>query len=285
MSLVKTAVFPVAGMGTRFLPITKAVPKEMLTIIDRPLIQFALEEASEAGIERVIFVTAQGKHAIEDYFDHNFELESRLEAAGRSETLALLRQLVPEHVTLCYVRQKAPKGLGDAILTAKDMVHNEPFAVLLADDLMIAPPGKPNVLTQMLAKYHDPKQAMVAVEQVEREDTDKYGIVDMDERGRVHSIVEKPAPDLAPSLSAVVGRYILPPEIFSHLSSIPLGHKGELQLTDAIASLLKEQGVTACPFDAQRFDCGSKQGYFKAVLAYAKKDPALAGLLEQATAV
>ena len=216
MSLVKTAVFPVAGMGTRFLPITKAVPKEMLTIIDRPLIQFALEEAIEAGIERVIFVTAQGKHAIEDYFDHNFELESRLEAAGRSETLALLRQLVPEHVTLCYVRQKAPKGLGDAILTAKDMVHNA-ICGIVADDLMIAPPDKPNVLAQMLASTMTPK-AMVAVEQVEREDTDKYGIVDMDERG-VSIACGKTSPDRA-SLSAVVGRY-MPPEIFSHLSSIP----------------------------------------------------------------
>ncbi len=278
---VKTAIFPVAGMGTRFLPITKSIPKEMLTMIDKPLIQYAVEEAIEAGIEKLIFVTAGGKRAIEDYFDSNYELESRLQALGKEQALHQVQDILPDHVTFCYVRQKNPRGLGDAILTARDIVGQEPFAVLLADDLMTS--SGSNVMAQMTAAYQDNHSAMMAVEQVAKEETHKYGIVDADNQGSVSQLVEKPAPHEAPSQLAIVGRYILPPRIFSLLENTKPGKGGEVQITDAISSLLPQSTVQAFPFQGKRFDCGSREGYFKALLHFAKRDEKLLQILQQAT--
>lgn len=268
MSSIRTAIFPVAGLGTRFLPITKAIPKEMLPIIDKPLIQFAIEEAIAAGIEHIIFVTSHGKRAIEDYFDTNFELEARLKAQGKEDSLAQLKALLPDNISFSYVRQKAPKGLGDAILTAKNMVGNEAFAILLADDLMHS--HKQPVLQQMVQQYQQHGQSIVAVETIKPEETHKYGIVAFDEHHQLNNIVEKPKPENAPSNYAVVGRYILTPDIFNELETINTGIGGELQLTDAIAQQLHKQPVYAYPFIGKRYDCGSKMGYLAAVIDYAK---------------
>ncbi len=275
---IKTAVFPVGGLGTRFLPATKASPKEMLPIVDKPIIQYVVEEAIEAGVEQLVFVTSQTKRAIEDYFDTNYELESRLEMAGKLEVLSRVRHIVPEGVNFVYVRQPAPLGLGDAVLRAKHVVGDQPFAVLLADDIIDSPAE--SCLSQMVDVFNNTGSSVVAVEQVAREDTDKYGIVSLGDNHAMNAIVEKPAPEEAPSNLGVAGRYIFTPEIFDYLESIPVGVAGELQLTDAIASMLMSHKVYAHPFLGTRYDCGSRLGMVKATVNYAFKDEALRPALQ-----
>ena len=269
LNKIRTAVFPIAGLGTRFLPITKAIPKEMLPIIDKPLIQYAVEEALAAGIDKFIFVTCSGKHAIEDYFDSNYELESRLEASGKFENLAKVRSIIPDNVCLSYVRQKSPRGLGDAILCAKNLVDDEPFTVLLADDLMISQ-TKP-VLAQMVNAFEQHQQSILAVEHINLSDSEKYGIVTFNEAGCVNEIIEKPSPEKAPSNWGVVGRYILTSDIFDILEKTPLGVGNELQITDAIAAQVAKQRVYAFQYQGKRFDCGNPEGYLQATLAIAKE--------------
>jgi len=270
--IIKKAVFPVAGLGTRFLPATKANPKEMLTVVDKPLIQYAAEEAVNAGIEELVFVTSSSKRAIEDHFDKNYELESELEKKGKTELLKIVQEVVPANVTCVYVRQPEALGLGHAVLCAKPVVGDEPFAVILADDL-INSGGSSCVLGQMVSAYNQYHASILGVEEVPPEETDKYGIVDPGETdGRVshvHNIVEKPAPKEARSNLAVVGRYILTPAIFKHLEQIPRGAGGEIQLTDAIEELLREEQVLAYRFEGKRYDCGSKLGYLQATVEYA----------------
>jgi UTP--glucose-1-phosphate uridylyltransferase len=274
---IRKAVFPVAGLGTRFLPATKANPKEMLTIVDKPLIQYAAEEAIAAGIEELIFVTSSSKRAIEDHFDKNFEMEIELERKCKTKLLELVRNVVPKGVSCIYVRQPEALGLGHAVLCAKSVVGNEPFAVILADDLI---DGDDNpCMAQMVSTFEYNRCSILGVEQVPEEETEKYGIVESDEiakgLGRVSSIIEKPRPDDAPSNLAVVGRYILTPRIFELLETIPKGAGGEIQLTDAIAQLLKEEQVLAYQFEGARYDCGSKLGYLQATVEYALKHPEL----------
>ena len=268
---VKKAVFPVAGMGTRFLPATKANPKEMLPIVDKPLIQYAAEEAMAAGIEELIFVTSGSKRAIEDHFDKNYEMETELEKRGKKQLLEIVRGVVPEGVSCVYVRQPEALGLGHAVLRAKPVVGNEPFAVILADDLING--GEHSCLSQMVKVFEETNSSVLGVERIEPEDTDKYGIVKMtdisDRLGRVDEIVEKPHPEVAPSNLAVVGRYILTPQIFELLEQTGRGAGGEIQLTDAIAKLLKQEQVLAYEFQGKRFDCGSKLGYLQATVEYA----------------
>jgi UTP--glucose-1-phosphate uridylyltransferase len=274
---IRKAVFPVAGMGTRFLPATKANPKEMLPIVDKPLIQYAVEEAISAGIEELIFVTSNSKRAIEDHFDSNFELETKLAEAGKAQMLKMVQDIVPSNVHCCYVRQKQALGLGHAVLCAKAIVGDEPFAVLLADDLIDA--GSKSCLQQMLSVYETQASSVVAVQKVTPEETQKYGIIDTDDAGacmRVKTIIEKPVPALAPSDYGVVGRYILTPEIFNLLEKTPRGAGGEIQLTDAIAALLTCEPVHAYAFDGLRYDCGSKLGYLQATVDYALKHAELA---------
>jgi UTP--glucose-1-phosphate uridylyltransferase len=270
---IKKAVFPVAGLGTRFLPATKANPKEMLTVVDKPLIQYAAEEAIAAGIDELIFVTSSSKRAIEDHFDKNFEMETELERKGKTKLLELVRSVVPKGVSCVYVRQAEALGLGHAVLCAKPVVGNDPFAVILADDLIDG--GDTPCLAQMAAAFRYNRCSILGVEQVPHEETEKYGIVQSDEitkgLSRVSSIVEKPKPEDAPTNLAVVGRYILTPRIFDLLENIPKGAGGELQLTDAIAALLKEEQVLAYQFEGQRYDCGSKLGYLRANVEYALK--------------
>ena len=275
--IVKKAVFPVAGLGTRFLPATKANPKEMLTVVDKPLIQYAAEEAVNAGIEELIFVTSSSKRAIEDHFDKNYELESELERKGKTDLLKIVREVVPANVTCVYVRQPEALGLGHAVLCAKPVVGDEPFAVILADDL-INNSGN-CVLGQMISVYNDHHASILGVEEVPAEETEKYGIVDPgDTNGRVsqvNSIVEKPLPEEARSNLAVVGRYVLTPSIFKHLEKIPRGAGGEIQLTDAIEQLLGDEQVLAYRFEGKRYDCGSKLGYLKATVEFALEHPEL----------
>jgi len=274
---VRKAVFPVAGLGTRFLPATKANPKEMLTIVDKPLIQYAAEEAVNAGIDQLVFVTSSSKRAIEDHFDKNYELESELEHKGKDNLLKIVQEVVPPHVACVYVRQPDALGLGHAVLCAKPVVGNEPFAVILADDLIHT--GKNCVLGQMLSVFNDRKCSILGVEEVPPGETDKYGIVDPEEsEGRItklKSIVEKPRPEDARSNLAVVGRYVLTPAIFSHLETIPRGAGGEIQLTDAIQRLLDDEPVLAYRFEGKRYDCGSKLGYLQATVEYALLHPDL----------
>jgi UTP--glucose-1-phosphate uridylyltransferase len=274
---VKKAVFPVAGLGTRFLPATKANPKEMLTVVDKPLIQYAAEEAVNAGIEELIFVTSSSKRAIEDHFDKNYELEAELEKKGKTELLKIVREVVPANVTCVYVRQPEALGLGHAVLCAKPVVGDDPFAVILADDLINC--GGNGVLAQMLSVFNDRQCSLLGVEEVPPEETEKYGIVDPEESdGRithVRNIVEKPAPDAARSNLAVVGRYVLTAAIFKHLETIPRGAGGEIQLTDAIEKLLHEEQVLAYRFEGKRYDCGSKLGYLQATIEYALQHPEL----------
>ena len=265
-SKVRTAVFPVAGMGSRFLPITKAIPKEMLPIVTKPLIQYAVDEALSAGIERIIFVTSSSKRAIEDYFDSNFEVEMRLKAQGKHQELELVRGVLPEHVCFSYIRQKEPLGLGDAILVTKELVGDEPFAILLADDLMYND-GQP-VLAQMFHDYSQHGHSVLAVEKIIPEELSKYGIVDFDHKRCIKTIVEKPQAEEAPSHYGVVGRYILTPEIFSYLERTKLGVGGELQLTDAIAAQLGDYPAYAFPFEGKRFDCGHPAGYLDAIMNF-----------------
>jgi len=269
---VRAAVFPVAGRGTRFLPATKASPKEMLPIVDKPLIQYAVEEAIDAGATKLIFVTGSSKRAIEDHFDTDPELENALTESGKDELLRSIRDIVPSGVSCIYIRQGKPLGLGHAVLCARPAVGNEPFFVHLADDLIS---GSPGCLTQMAARHAEHSGSVVAVETVPRESTSSYGIVAVNEsdKNRITQIVEKPQPEDAPSNSAVVGRYLLAPEIFDKLENIGKGAGGEIQLTDGIAALLDQSPVYAYSFAGVRYDCGSKLGYLQATVAYGLSHP------------
>ena len=277
MKPIRKAVFPVAGLGSRFLPATKAQPKEMLPIVDKPLIQYAVEEAVAAGITEMIFITGRNKRAIEDHFDKAFELESELESAGKTELLAFLQNVVPKNITCIYIRQSAPLGLGHAVLCARPVVGDEPFAVLLADDFMDTEPGAKPVLAQMTELFGYEKCSILAVQDVPRADTRQYGIVSASayrpDLELVSGIVEKPQPDVAPSTLAVVGRYVLTPKIFDYLENIGRGAGGEIQLTDGIAALMAAERVLAYRYVGQRYDCGSKLGYLKATTAMGLKHP------------
>lgn len=275
---ITKAIFPVAGLGTRFLPATKANPKEMLPIVDKPLIQYAVEEAVNAGITELIFVTNSSKRAIEDHFDSNFELEATLQERGNQELLSIVRGILPDGVSCAYIRQKSPQGLGHAVWCAKQLTMNEPFAVLLADDLIDG--GSRPCLKQMVEQFDATQSSVVAVQKIQPQESKKYGVVDVagadQVLAKVRAIVEKPAPDKAPSNLGVVGRYILTPRIFSLLENTRTGSGGEIQLTDAIAKLLQEETVYAYQFEGKRYDCGSKLGYLDATVAYALKHPELA---------
>ena len=275
---IRTAVFPVAGRGTRFLPATKASPKEMLPVVDKPLIQYAVEEALMAGARRLVFVTGASKRAIEDHFDTDAELENLLESQGKSELANQVRSVLPKYASCIYIRQPAPLGLGHAVLCAQPAVGNEPFFVHLADDLIDA--GVP-CLKQMAGVYREKGGSVLGVEEVPKTETDKYGIVET--RGtagkvsQIRGIVEKPKPAVAPSNLAVVGRYILTPKIFQHLEKIGTGAGGEIQLTDGIARLMKDEPIYAYRFEGKRFDCGSKLGYLQATVEYAMNHSTLGG--------
>ena len=270
MKAIRKAVFPVAGMGTRFLPATKASPKEMLPIVDKPLIQYAVEEAVAAGVTDLIFVTGRGKRAIEDHFDKAYELEAELQAAGKVKLLKEVRGLLPAGVNCVYVRQGEALGLGHAVLCARHLVGDEPFAVILADDLIDAPVP---ALKQMADQHARNGASVVAVQDVDRSETGAYGIASVKPAkgrlARMTGIVEKPKPQEAPSTLGVVGRYVLSPRIFHHLENTPRGAGREIQLTDAIARLLAEEPVYAYQFEGRRYDCGSKLGYLEATVDYA----------------
>ena len=277
MAIIRKAVFPVAGLGTRFLPATKASPKEMLPIVDKPLIQYAAEEAEAAGADQLVFITGRNKRSIEDHFDKAYELESELESAGKAKLLDIVRNVLPASVTCVYVRQAEPRGLGHAVLCSKSVVGDEPFFVLLADDL-IRSPAK-GVVAQMAEVYERFGASVLAVQEVPREETKQYGIVEVEPGPegelRVTSMVEKPDPSKAPSNLAVVGRYLLTPRIFEKLEQTDPGAGGEIQLTDAIAALLKDEPVIAYPFEGKRYDCGSKLGYLEATVELALAHPEL----------
>ena len=276
---LRKVVFPVAGLGTRFLPATKVVAKEMLPVLDRPLIQYAVDEAVDAGADTLIFVTNRYKHAIADYFDKAYELESKLAQSGKSALLAMVQGTLPKHVRCVFVTQPEALGLGHAVLCAKPVVGNEPFGVVLPDD-MIWNGKQAGALRQMAELSAAESAAVIAVEEVPHEQTDKYGIVDavpVSERAaKIRLVVEKPKPEAAPSNLAIVGRYVLPGRIFDLLESTTAGAGGEIQLTDAIEALLAEQPVLAYRFEGTRFDCGNKLGLVKATLAMALEDPSLA---------
>ncbi len=271
---VRKAVFPIAGLGTRFLPATKASAKEMLPVVDKPLIQYAVEEAYAAGIRQMIFVTGRTKRSIEDHFDTAYELETELELAGKQHLLSVARSIAPDDMLCTYVRQPRALGLGHAVLCAKELVAGEPFAVLLADDLMV---GEPPVMAQMVAQFAHWRSSILAVQDVPREHTKRYGIVSgsVVEDGVVDvgGIVEKPAPDVAPSTLAVAGRYILTPGIFHELENIPRGVGGEIQLTDGIARLLRREKVFAYRYAGTRYDCGSKLGFLQATVDLGMQHP------------
>ncbi len=273
---IRTAVFPVAGRGTRFLPATKASPKEMLPVVDKPLIQYAVEEALAAGARRLVFITGASKRAIEDHFDSDQELENMLRAQGKSDLLKQLRSVLPSYASCIYIRQPAPLGLGHAVLCAQPAVGAEPFFVHLADDLI---KSEVACLAQMARVYEAKRASVLGVEAVARRDTEKYGIVavegDNAVTSRVRSIVEKPKPADAPSNLAVVGRYVLAPAIFEHLEKLGQGAGGEIQLTDGIAALMREEAVYAYRFSGKRYDCGSKLGYLQATVEYALGHPEL----------
>lgn len=274
---VRKAVFPVAGLGTRFLPATKAQPKEMLPVVDKPLIQYAVEEAAAAGITEMIFITGRGKRSIEDHFDKAYELEAELEARGKKALLEAVKDAVPSGINCIYIRQSEPLGLGHAVLCARDVVGNEPFAILLADDLMQAPPGGDSVLKQMVDLHVRQHASVLAVQEVAPEETSSYGIVSStpwaERTSRITGIVEKPKPEEAPSTLAVVGRYLLSPLIFEHLANVKPGAGGEIQLTDALAQLINDQPVLALNYDGRRYDCGSKAGYVEATFELALQHP------------
>lgn len=276
MTRIRTAVFPVAGRGTRFLPATKASPKEMLPIVDKPLIQYAVEEALEAGAEKLVFITGSSKRAIEDHFDVDVELERSLEATGKGDWLELVRNIVPSGVSCIYLRQGIPLGLGHAVWCAWPAVGDEPFFVHLADDLIHADVP---ALKQMREHYDEHECSVIGVEPVPKDQTGNYGIVAVEEQAsgtrRITRIVEKPAPTEAPSNLAVVGRYILTPRIFELLERTGKGAGGEIQLTDAIANLLEDESVHGFAFDGTRYDCGSKMGYLRATVEYALRHPEL----------
>ena len=268
---VKKAVFPVAGLGTRFLPATKTVPKEMLPVVDKPLIQYAVDEAIEAGIDTLVFVTNRYKHAVADYFDKAYELEQKLEKAGKSELLAMIRNVLPKHVRCVFVTQTEALGLGHAVLCAKPVIGNEPFAVLLPDDLIWSK-GR-GALGQMVDLAGKENASVISVQQVPQEQTSSYGIVSAPKFtgrfGAIEQIVEKPKPEIAPSNLAVVGRYVLSGAIFPILEKTRTGTGGEIQLTDAIAGLLKQEKVLAYQFEGRRFDCGTRIGLIEATIQYA----------------
>ncbi|MFY7954554.1 MAG: UTP--glucose-1-phosphate uridylyltransferase GalU [Burkholderiaceae bacterium] len=286
---IKKAVFPVAGLGSRFLPATKAQPKEMLPIVDKPLIQYAVEEAVEAGITEMIFITGRNKRAIEDHFDKAYELEAELEAAGKQQLLEMVRGVIPKNVNCMYIRQPMALGLGHAVLCAKPIVGDDAFAVLLADDFMQGERDGPGVMAQMTATFAREQSSLLGVQDVPRAHTKQYGIVSTDpfaERlEKVGAIVEKPAPELAPSTLAVVGRYVLTPRIFSCLEKIGKGAGGEIQLTDGIEALMQYETVLAYRYQGRRFDCGSKLGYLQASveigLQHAETGAAFADWLQQ----
>ncbi|MFM7670164.1 MAG: UTP--glucose-1-phosphate uridylyltransferase GalU [Betaproteobacteria bacterium] len=265
---IKKAVFPVAGLGSRFLPATKAQPKEMLPIVDKPLIQYAVEEAVEAGITEMIFITGRNKRAIEDHFDKAYELEAELESAGKQQLLELVRSVIPKNVNCMYIRQPMALGLGHAVLCAKPIVGDDAFAVLLADDFMQGELNGPGVMAQMTTTFTREQSSLLGVQDVPRAHTKQYGIVSTEpfaERlEKVGAIVEKPAPEHAPSTLAVVGRYVLTPRIFSCLEKIGKGAGGEIQLTDGIEALMQHETVLAYRDQGRRFDCGSKLGYLQA---------------------
>src|SRR5450759_1515826 len=274
MNIITKAVFPVAGMGTRFLPATKASPKEMLPVVDKPLIQYAVEEAVAAGITELVFITGRSKRAIEDHFDTAFEVARELVTRGKHEMLAMVRDVVPRHVKCIYVRQHQPLGLGHAGLCAQPVVGAHPFAIILADDLIDA---KPPVMKQMVDVYRNERCSLLGVQKVAPADTAQYGIIKPGRRhGKLHAvaaIVEKPKPSAAPSTLAVVGRYILTPRIFHHLEKVRAGAGGEIQLTDGIAALMQEEKMLAYRFNGTRYDCGSKLGYLRATVALGLKHP------------
>ncbi|MBK5921039.1 UTP--glucose-1-phosphate uridylyltransferase [Rhodothalassium salexigens] len=273
---VKKAILPVAGLGTRFLPATKAMPKEMLPVVDKPLIQYAVEEARAAGIEEIILVTGRGKTAIEDHFDHSHELEHTLRERGKTEQLATVTAIMPQEGDIAYTRQQAPLGLGHAVWCARNLVGDAPFAVLLADDLIKADTP---CLKQMVDAHAEVGGNMVAVMDVPRAETSRYGVIDPGAtRGRlteVRGLVEKPAPEAAPSTQCVIGRYILCPEVFDALSKRTTGAGGEIQLTDAIAEQIGRAPFHGFAFDGQRYDCGDKLGFLKATIAFALERPDL----------
>ena len=275
MSHISKAVFPVAGLGTRFLPATKASPKEMLPIVDKPLIQYAVEEAVEAGITELVFVTSSTKRALEDHFDKSYELESELEKKGKVDALHLVRSVVPRGVSCVYVRQPEALGLGHAVLCARPAIGDNPFAVILPDDLIDV--DGPGVVSQMVQAFEATNSSQLGVEEIPKEDTDKYGIVNTkaennaNKSSKVEKIVEKPRPEQASSNLAVVGRYILTPKIFDLLETTPKGAGGEIQLTDAISALLQYEDVFAYRFAGKRYDCGNKLGYLKATVEYGLK--------------
>jgi UTP--glucose-1-phosphate uridylyltransferase len=275
--VVKNCVFPVAGRGTRFLPVTKASPKEMLPIVDKPLIQYAVDEALSAGAETLVFITGSSKRAIEDHFDSDPELEEVLQAQGKQELLDALHGILPSWASCVYIRQPAPLGLGHAVLCARPVVGNAPFMVHLADDLIDAPVS---CLKQMADVFGAYGGSVIGVQNVPRQDTDKYGIVTLekpikDRVGKISHIVEKPKPDKAQSTLAVVGRYLLTAPIFEDLAKIGAGAGGEIQLTDGIARLMQREAVYAFEFEGKRYDCGSKLGYLQATVEYGLKHPSL----------
>ncbi|WP_035054333.1 UTP--glucose-1-phosphate uridylyltransferase GalU [Andreprevotia chitinilytica] len=272
MQKLRKAVFPVAGMGTRFLPATKASPKEMMPVVDKPLIQYAVEEALDAGITEMVFITGRNKRSIEDHFDKAYELENELEAKGKQKLLDILQSIIPKSVTCIYIRQPEALGLGHAVLCAEPVVGDEPFAVILADDLIDG--GTKSEMARMVELFGDTHCSVLGVEEVPHADTSSYGIVEVSDNNgklRINNIVEKPKPEEAPSNLAVVGRYILTPRIFHHLQHVQPGKGGEIQLTDGIFALMQEQHILAHKIKGTRYDCGSKLGYLKATLAYGLK--------------
>jgi UTP--glucose-1-phosphate uridylyltransferase len=274
MKKIFKAVFPVAGLGTRFLPATKAMPKEMLTVVDKPLIQYAVEEAIAAGITELIFVTGRSKRAIEDHFDKAYELEIELENKKKKELLEIVRSVKPSHVDCVYVRQSEALGLGNAVLCAEKLVGNDPFAIILADDLLSA---QTPVLEQMIDVFNHYNTSVIGVEKITRDQSRSYGVISGKKLEKnllkLDDIVEKPAPEDAPSNLGVVGRYILSPRIFSHIKNLKPGSGGEYQLTDAIQTLLEKEQVLAYQFEGIRYDCGSKLGYLKATVEFALRHP------------
>ena len=273
---IRKAVFPVAGLGTRFLPATKANPKEMLPVVDKPLIQYAAEEAVKAGIETLIFVNGRNKRSIPDHFDKAYELETELEESGKLERLEAVRNIIPPHVACIYIRQSEALGLGHAVLCAEPAVGDEPFAVILADDLIDDGDGD-GCLAQMVRRYDEQVASILGVQRVPEAHTDRYGVVDVEpvsERlGRLNAIVEKPSPEQAPSNLGVVGRYVLNGSIFNKLRQTRPGAGGEIQLTDAIAALMQDEPVFAYEFEGTRYDCGDKLGYLQATVEYGVKHP------------
>src|SRR3974390_413802 len=280
---VKAVVFPVAGRGTRFLPVTKASPKEMLPIVDKPLIQYAVDEALSAGADTLVFITGSSKRAIEDHFDSNPELEAVLQAQGKQELLDTLRGILPSWASCVYIRQPAPLGLGHAVLCARPVIGDAPFMVHLADDLIDAPVP---CLKQMVEVFNQHRCSVLGVQNVPKQDTDKYGIVTLERSiaprvGKMSHIVEKPRPEKAPSTLAVVGRYLLTAAVFEDLAKIGQGAGGEIQLTDAIARLMQREPVFSFEFEGKRYDCGSKLGYLQATVEYGLKHPSLGGEFAQ----